>query len=125
MGGVGPPSGLYANQQFLYSAIHLPLVCCLIFFLLSFYHILFMTEKYAKGPGTWQKQSQQPFAHAAMASIRPAVACHKQLFVQTSGIKELAFHAITATLICTAQTAFILFPLPERLFAVFLIVPEV
>ncbi|MBO5135307.1 MAG: hypothetical protein J6C15_09180, partial [Bacteroidaceae bacterium] len=88
-------------------------------------HILFMTEKYAKGPGTWQKQSQQPSAHAAMASIRPAVACHKQLFVQTSGIKELAFHAITATLICTAQTAFILFPMSERLFAVFLIVPEV
>ena len=28
---------------------------CLVFFLLSFYHILFMTEKYAKGPGTWQK----------------------------------------------------------------------
>ena len=82
-----------------------------------------MTEKYAKGPGTWQKQSQQPSAHAAMASIRPAVAFHKQLFVQPSGIKELAFHAITATLICTAQTAFILFPLSERLFAVFLIVP--
>ena len=84
-----------------------------------------MTEKYAKGPGTWQKQSQQPFAHAAMASIRPAVAFRKQLFVQPSGIKELAFHAITATLICTAQTAFILFPMSERLFAVFLIVPEV
>ena len=66
-----------------------------------------------------QKQSQQPFAHAAMASIRPAVAFRKQLFVQSSGIKELAFHAITATLISTAQTAFILLPLPERLFAVF------
>ena len=66
-----------------------------------------------------QKQSQQPFAHAAVASIRPAVAFRKQLFVQSSGIKELAFHAITSTLIYTAQTAFILFPLPERLFAVF------
>ena len=32
--------------------------------------------------------------------------CRKQLFVQSSGIKGLAFHAITATLICTAQTGF-------------------
>ena len=30
----------------------LPLICCCLFSLLSFYHILFMTEKYAKGPGT-------------------------------------------------------------------------
>ena len=30
---------------------------CLVFFLLSFYHILFMTEKYAKGPGTRKSQS--------------------------------------------------------------------
>ncbi|MBQ2808061.1 MAG: hypothetical protein IJF06_03040, partial [Bacteroidaceae bacterium] len=35
----------------------LPLICCRLFFLLSFYHILFMTEKYAKGPGTRKFQS--------------------------------------------------------------------
>ena len=95
----------------------LPLNCCRIFFLLSFYHVL-LGPKERKGPAL-QKQSQQPFAHAAVASIRPAVAFRKQLFVQPSGIKELAFHVITATLISTAQTAFILHPLPERLFAVF------
>ena len=32
--------------------------------------------------------------------------------------KELAFHALTATLLSTAQTTFVLAPLPERLFAV-------
>ena len=80
--------------------------------------LVLLGPKERKGPAL-QKQSQQPFAHAAMASIRPAVAFRKQLFVQSSGIKELAFHVITATLICTAQTVFILFPLPERLFAVF------
>ena len=35
----------------------LPLICCRLFSLLSFYHILFMTEKYAKGPGTRKFQS--------------------------------------------------------------------
>ena len=35
----------------------LPLICCRLFSLLSFYPILFMTEKYAKGPGTRKFQS--------------------------------------------------------------------
>ena len=35
----------------------LSLTCCCLFFLLSFCHILFMTEKYAKGPGTRKFQS--------------------------------------------------------------------
>ena len=34
------------------------------------------------------------------------------------GTKELAFHALTATPLSTAQTTFVLAPLPERLFAV-------
>ena len=34
------------------------------------------------------------------------------------GTKELAFHALTATPLSTAQTTFVLSPLPERLFAV-------
>ena len=54
---------------------------------------------------------------------RLAVICHKQLFVQASGTKQLAFHAITASHICTAQTYFILFPMLARLFAVILMVP--
>ena len=54
---------------------------------------------------------------------RLAVICHKQLFVQASGTKQLAFHAITASRICTAQTYFILFPMLARLFAVILMVP--
>ena len=54
---------------------------------------------------------------------RLAVICHKQLFVQASGTKQLAFHVITASHICTAQTYFILFPMLARLFAVILMVP--
>ena len=40
------------NEYFCILQYTLPLTCYRIFFLLSFYHILFMTEKYAKGPGT-------------------------------------------------------------------------
>ena len=54
---------------------------------------------------------------------RLAVVFHKQLFVQASGTKQLAFHAMTATRVCTAQTNFVLFPLLDRLFTVILIVP--
>ena len=75
----------------------------------------------------WKNQSARHCknSHFALCSqvasdiLQSRKICRKQLFVQPSGIKELAFHAITATLICTAQTAFILLPLPERLFAVF------
>ena len=34
------------------------------------------------------------------------------------GTKELAIHALTATQFSSAQTTFVLAPLPERLFAV-------
>ena len=37
-------------------------------------------------------------------------------FVQFSGTKQLALHALTATLISTAQTYFVLFPQLERRF---------
>ena len=40
------------------------------------------------------------------------------LFPEASGTKELAFHALTATPLSTAQTTFVLAPLPERPFAV-------
>ena len=75
----------------------------------------------------WKNQSARHCknSHFALCSqvasdiLQSRKICRKQLFVQSSGIKELAFHAITTTLISTAQTAFILLPLPERLFAVF------
>ena len=53
-----------------------------------------------------------------VANIARSQWCRKQLFVQASGTKQLAFHAITASRICTAQTNFVLFPLLARLFAV-------
>ena len=58
-----------------------------------------------------------------VANIARPQWCRKQLFVQASGTKQLAFHAITASRICTAQTNFVLFPLLARLFAVILMVP--
>ena len=58
-----------------------------------------------------------------VANIARSQWCRKQLFVQASGTKQLAFHAITASRICTAQTNFVLFPLLARLFAVILMVP--
>ena len=53
-----------------------------------------------------------------VANIAHSQWCRKQLFVQASGTKQLASHAITASRICTAQTNFVLFPLLARLFAV-------
>ena len=58
-----------------------------------------------------------------VANIARSQWCRKQLFVQASGTKQLASHAITASRICTAQTNFVLFPLLARLFAVILMVP--
>ena len=58
-----------------------------------------------------------------VANIAHSQWCRKQLFVQASGTKQLASHAITASRICTAQTNFVLFPLLARLFAVILMVP--
>ena len=55
-GGVSPPKVCIANQQFLYSAIHLPLTCCLVFFLLSLCHVLLL-RKSTKTPGTRKFQS--------------------------------------------------------------------
>ena len=57
-----------------------------------------------------------------VANIAHSQWYHKQLFVQASGTKQLAFHAITATQQCTAQTYFVLFPLLTRLFAEILMV---
>ena len=50
--------------------------------------------------------------------LRSSRSCRKLLVVQALGTKELAFHVLTATLLSTAQTTFVLSPLPERLFAV-------
>ena len=50
--------------------------------------------------------------------LRSSRSCRKLLVVQALGTKELAIHALTATLLSTAQTTFVLAPLPERLFAV-------
>ena len=58
-----------------------------------------------------------------VANIARPQWCRKQLFVQASGTKQLAFHAITASRICTAQTNFVLFPILARQFAVILMVP--
>ena len=58
-----------------------------------------------------------------VANIARPQWCRKQLFVQASGTKQLASHAITVSRICTAQTNFVLFPLLARLFAVILMVP--
>ena len=58
-----------------------------------------------------------------VANIAHSQWCRKHLFVQASGTKQLASHAITASRICTAQTNFVLFPLLARLFAVILMVP--
>ena len=72
-----------------------------------------MTEKYAKGPGTGKASHSllcsEKFSSFVARLPQPAS-------VQFSGTKQLAFHALTATLISTAQTYFVLFPQLERRF---------
>ena len=79
-GGVCPPLACIANQQFLYSTIHLPLVCCLVFFLLSLCHVLLL-RKSTKTPGTRKKQSGGSLLTSRMrhSSVEPPVLKHTPL----------------------------------------------
>ena len=101
----------------------LNLNCSLVFFFNSFYTCFLSLKKHQKRPAP-AKSVITAFCSGVASDIpRSAVICRKQLFVQASGTKQLAFHAITASRICTAQTNFVLFPLLARLFAVILMVP--
>ena len=85
--------------------------------------MFFWRPKERKAPAPAKSVITDFCSRVASDIPRLAVICHKQLFVQASGTKQLAFHAITASRICTAQTYFILFPMLARLFAVILMVP--
>ena len=85
--------------------------------------IYFRRAKVAKRPAPAKSVITAFCSRVASDIPRPAVICRKQLFVQASGTKQLASHAITASRICTAQTNFVLFPMLARLFAVILMVP--
>ena len=74
----------------------LPLIGYLLFFLLSFYHVLSSLER-TKAPGT-SKNSHFVFCSQVASDIpRSHKICLKQLLVQISGAKELASHGKTAT----------------------------
>ena len=85
--------------------------------------MFFWWPKERKAPALAKSVTTAFCSRVASDIPRLVVVCHKQLSVQASGTKQLAFHAITATCIYTAQTNFVLFPLLDRLFAVILIVP--
>ena len=85
--------------------------------------IYFRRAKVAKRPAPAKSVITAFCSRVASDIPRSAVICRKQLFVQASGTKQLAYHAITASRICTAQTNFVLLPLLARLFAVILMVP--
>ena len=93
------------------------------YFFSSLSFIYFRRAKVAKRPAPAKSVITAFCSRVASDIPRSAVICRKQLFVQASGTKQLAFHAITASCICTAQTNFVLFPLLARLFAVILMVP--
>ena len=94
-----------------------------LYFSSSLSFIYFRRAKVAKRPSPAKSVITAFCSRVASDIPRPAVICRKQLFVQASGTKQLASHAITASRICTAQTNFVLFPLLARLFAVILMVP--
>ena len=94
-----------------------------LYFSSSLSFIYFRRAKVAKRPAPAKSVITAFCSRVASDIPRPAVICRKQLFVQASGTKQLAYHAITASRICTAQTNFVLFPLLARLFAVILMVP--
>ena len=96
---------------------------CSLVFSSSLSFIYFRRAKVAKRPAPAKSVITAFCSRVASDIPRPAVICRKQLFVQASGTKQLASHAITASRICTAQTNFVLFPLLARLFAVILMVP--
>ena len=85
---------------------NLPLTCCLVY---SYCRRSILTFRRAK---SYKSARHCKNSHFALCSgvasniLQSHKICRKQLFVQSSGIKGLAFHAITATLICTAQTGF-------------------
>ena len=85
--------------------------------------MFFWRPKERKAPAQAKLVTTAFCSRVASDIPRSAVVCHKQLSVRASGTKQLAFHAITATCMYTAQTNFVLFPLLDRLFAVILIVP--
>ena len=101
----------------------LNLDCSFVFFFKSFYTCFLSLKKHQKRPAPAKSVITAFCSRVASDIPRPAVICRKQLFVQASGTKQLAFHAITASRICTAQTNFVLFPMLARLFAVILMVP--
>ena len=94
-----------------------------LYFSSSLSFMFFWRPKERKAPAPAKSVITAFCSRVASDIPRLAVICHKQLFVQASGTKQLAFHAITASRICTAQTYFILFPMLARLFAVILMVP--
>ena len=85
--------------------------------------MFFWRPKERKAPALAKSVTTAFCSRVASDIPRLAVVCHKQLSVQTSGTKQLAFHAITTTCTYTAQTNFVLFPMLARLYAVILIVP--
>ena len=101
----------------------LNLNCSLVFSFKSFYTCFLSLKKHQKRPSPAKSVITAFCSRVASDIPRPAVICRKQLFVQASRTKQLAFHAITASCICTAQTNFVLFPMLARLFAVILMVP--
>ena len=95
----------------------------IVFYFKSFYTCFLSLKKHQKRPAPAKSVITAFCSRVASDIPRSAVICRKQLFVQASGTKQLAFHAITASRICTAQTNFVLFPMLARLFAVILMVP--
>ena len=95
---------------------------CSLVFSSSLSFMFFWWPKERKAPALAKSVTTAFCSRVASDIPRLAVIYHKQLFVQASGTKQLAFHAITATQQCTAQTYFVLFPLLTRLFAEILMV---
>ena len=85
---------------------------------LSSHLFSFCRAKGAKRPAHEKNSPTALCSQVAGNVLRSSRSCRKQLVVQAVGTKELAIHALTATLLSTAQTTFVLSPLPERLFAV-------
>ena len=118
MGGVGPPWEYIANQQFLYSAIHLPLTCCHVFFLLSLCYVLLL-RKSTKTPGTRKFQStsflfKSRKRHLSVKEVLPLELSAR--FLGAAGLLQLATRQ--SERLTNSQTGLALFPKNNQVQAV-------
>ena len=116
-GGVGPPLEYIANQQFLYSAIHLPLTCCLVFFLLSSL-LYFLTQKVPKTSALGN--SSQPLFCSRVASdiFQSKRSCRLNFLFDFWVLRDSLCYPLASNRVTSGQTLLALFPKIKQVQAV-------